>query len=137
MIRRIVDDQKDLARGESSDKALDKTPESFTVEDIGELVREIRPVEADRSKNVRSLPLTISIDARLHTDACPRAMESTVEPKTGFVFEHYYSTTGGGFFFISGNFVRSQYSWASASALASRLRGRCTENPNLCNRRGM
>ncbi len=56
MVRRIVDDQKDLALGESSDKALEKTPECFTVEDIGELVRETRPVEADRSKNVRCLP---------------------------------------------------------------------------------
>jgi hypothetical protein len=98
----------------------------------------VRPaLDRDGAVHVRHLALAERIDARLHADARPRDVERAVEPEARLVLEHHDAAAGPRFFLIAGRRARSQYSCASASARASRLRRRCTENPSWCSRRGM
>ena len=134
---RVVDDQEDFAPLVFRDEPLEEGPEGFAIEDVGEPVGEVRLVKSNRRIQVGGLPLAIGVDPGLTPNACPRSVKRAIEPKAGFVLEEDYSTAGCSFFFIRGNFVRSQYACRSWSARASRFRGRCTENPSLCSSTGM
>lgn len=128
--RSVVDDEEDLAALVLRDQVFEKPPERFTIEDVREPVGELRIFEADGREEVSSLPHPIGVDSGLAPDTRPRLMQRAVEPKTRFVFEEDYSSARGCLFFIAGSRLRSQYSCFSASARASRLRGRCTEKPS-------
>lgn len=133
----IVDNQEDLAPGIFPNQSLEKRQERGGVEDFGELERELRSAQTDRRKQVGGLARAKGIDSWLATDARPGSMQRAVEPEAGFVFEQDYASAGSRFFLIAGNVCFSHSAWRSASALAKRLRGRCTENPSLWSRRGI
>ena len=134
--RSVVDDEEDLAALVLRDQVFEKCPEGFAVEDVRESVGELRIFEADGRVQMSSLPHAIGVDSGLASDTRPRLMQRAVEPEARFVFEEDYSSARGCFFFIAGSRLRSQYSCFSASARASRLRGRCTEKPSWWRRRG-
>jgi hypothetical protein len=125
----VVDDQEDLPSRVTAHEVQQEVVERGAVEDVRELVGEFGSIEAERTKDVRGLSQTVGINTRLDADARPRSMERAVEPETGLVLEEDYPSTGEGFFLMAGNRSRIQTAWASASARASRLRGRCTEKP--------
>jgi hypothetical protein len=90
---------------------------------------EPRVVQRDGGVNMGGLALAVRVYARLDSDPTP-LVEGTVEPEAGLVLEEDGAATGGGFFLIAGNVVRSHAACRSRSARARRLRGRCTENPS-------
>src|SRR5690242_3420429 len=132
----VVDDQEDLATT-TVDELLEEVEERAAVEDRRELVVEARPCfDGDGAEHVTRLSLAVRVDARLLSDGRPRPVQTAVEPEARFVFERYDAATRSGFFLIFGNVSRSQIACAFKSALASRLRGRCTEKPSWCSSRG-
>lgn len=134
---RIVDDEEDLAPAILGYQSLQERPEGPAVEHVGKPVSEVGVRESNGREQVGGLPHPIRVNARLAADARPRSVQRAIEPEAGFVLKQNYPAARSGFFLICGNVVRSQYSWRSRSARASRLRGRCTENPSLCSSRGM
>lgn len=132
----VVDDQEELPRAVLRDELLQVDEEGLTVEDLGEPEGEIGFVERDRSIDVRRFSQSEGVDARLKTDSRPGLMEGAIEPKARFVLEGYEAAAARGFFLIAGSRSRSQMACFSASARASRFRGRCTENPILFRSRG-
>ena len=137
MARRVVDDQEDLAPVVLRDQTLEEYPERLAIEYVGKPVRKLRLMEFYCGEQMRRFTLTIGVDAGLAAHSSPRPMKRAVEPEAGFVLEQDYATACRGLFLIRGNAVRSQYPCRFKSARASRLRGRCTENPSLCSKRGM
>lgn len=136
MARAVIDDQEDLAPT-TMDKLLEEEQERVAVEDRRELIREARPsFDRDRAEHVPRLAFAVCVDAGLFSDRRPSPVQTAIEPKARFVLERYDAATRIGFFFIFGNVSRSQIACAFKSALASRLRGRCTEKPSWCSRRG-
>jgi transposase len=135
--RAVVHDEEDFTAG-MPHKVLEKGQERLRVEDRREQIVKRRPrFQRDCTEYVSRLPHAKGIDPGLDADARPRLMERAVEPETYFVLEHEDSSARGCFFLMAGNLLRNQWACASASARANRLRGRCTENPRLCSRRGM
>lgn len=132
----IVNNEEDFAPSVHCPEALEEGPERLPVEHIGKPVRKARIVETDRREQVCCFALTIRVDSGLAADPCPRSVKCAIEPEARFVFEQDYATAGCGFFLIRGKVVCSQCAWRSWSARASRFRGRCTENPSLCSKRG-
>lgn len=133
----VVDDQENLATAVLRDEVLEEAQERLTVEDLGELEGKARVGEAHGSVDVGSLSLAEGVDAWLVPDARPGSVEGSVEPETGLVLEENHPTASRRFFLIAGNRSSSQTRCFSRSARASRFRGRWTENPSLCSRRGM
>ena len=133
----VVDDQEDLPPRVFGDESLEEAKERLSIEDVGELVAKSSVLQPYCSEEVSGLSLTIGVDARLASDARPSSMKRSVEPEAGFVPEEDNTSTCGGFFLIAGNFSFNQMACFSASARANRFRGRCTENPSRCSRRGM
>jgi hypothetical protein len=109
----VVDDEEDLAASVLGCQSLQERPESLSIEDIGKPIGEARLDEANRGKQVGSLPLTICVDPWLTAEARPRSVQRAVEPEAGLVLEKDYPATGGRLFFIPGNVVRSQYACRS------------------------
>ena len=130
MTRRVVDDQEDLATIVAQHELAQELQERLPVEDIGEAERELGVVEGDGPVHVGGLAQPVGVDAGLNADPRPRAMQATVLPEAGFVFEDYDAATASGLFFSAGSVVLSQRACASWSARANRLRGRCTEKPS-------
>ena len=65
------------------------------VEDGGEQVAETRPfLDRDSPEDMRGLAHAEGVNVRLNADACPSAMQATVEPEARFVAEHHESATG-------------------------------------------
>jgi hypothetical protein len=110
--------------------------ERVAVEDVGELIRESRFVEADRAEDMSSLAGSEGVDARLVSDPRPGRVQSAVEPEAYFVAEEDDSPALGRFFLIAGKRFLIQTSCFSLSARANRFRGRCTENPSLLSTQG-
>lgn len=119
------------------DQSFEKGQKATGIKDLGELEGELRRAQADGREQVGRLTRAKRINPRLLTYARPGSMQRAVEPEAGFVFEQNDAAAGRGFFFIAGKVALNHLAWRSASAFASRLRGRCTENPSLCSKRGM
>ena len=137
MIGGVIHQQKYPAPVILGEQSFEKGQKAAGIEDLGEVEGELRRAQADGREQVCRLTRAKRIDSRLPTDARPGSMQGAVKPEAGFVFEHNDAAAGRGFFFIAGKVSFSQVAWRSASAFASRLRGRCTENPSLCSKRGM
>jgi hypothetical protein len=133
----IVDNQEDLLTVVLCNQPFEERPERLSVEDIGKPKRKAGFVKRDGAKQMCCFSLSVRVNAWLTSNPCPRLVQRTVEPETGLVFEKDYTTASRSLFFILGSLVRNQYSCNSASARARRFRGRCTEKPSLCNKRGM
>src|SRR5919204_617747 len=133
----VVDDEEDLPRGVLRDELLQELVEGLAVEHCRKAVGELGVVERHRAEDVRGLAKAIGVNPRLVADARPRLVQCAIEPEAGLVLENHDAAAGAGFFLMAGSFLRSQRAWASASARASRLRGRCTEKPIQPSRRGM
>lgn len=134
--RPIVDDQEQLPWRIFGDELLEELVECVAVKDRREAVGEIGILERDGSEDVGRLPQSICVDTWLVAYPGPGLVESSIEPETRLVLEEDDSAACGGLFFRAGNRSRSQTACASASARASRFRGRCTENPIWFSRRG-
>lgn len=67
--RPIVDNEEHLSRRILRDQVLQELQKGLPVENLCELKREARLVEADRSENVCGLALSEGIDAWLKSDA--------------------------------------------------------------------
>ena len=132
----VVGDEEDLAGGVAADEKLEEVQVGLGVEDRCELVCETGLVDAHGTIKVGGLAHPKGIDTRLLAYRGPGAVERAIEPEAGFVFEEDLSAATSGFFLIAGNSLWSQYSCFSRSARASRLRGRCTENPKRCRTQG-
>lgn len=137
MARSIVNDEKDFATLVFRNEALEKPPEGLAIEHVGKPVGEVGVVKRNCAKKMRSFPRAVGVDPRLTAHSRPGSMKSTVEPEAGLILEQDYAAAGSSFFLIRGSVTRSQYSCRLWSARASRLRGRCTENPSLCKSGGM
>jgi len=128
--RPVVDHEEQFSSSIAPDEQLQEEVERVTVEDRSELIREPRIVQCDRTEDVRRLAEPECVHSRLHANATPRLMERSVEPEACFVFEEDHTSAGAGFFLRAGNSFRSHAACFARSARASRLRGRCTENPS-------
>jgi hypothetical protein len=126
----VVDDEEDFSSSVTTHEQLEKLVERVAVEDRSELIREARVVQTHRAEHVSGLSCAVGVYARLDANTTPRLVERAVEPEAGFVLEDNGTSTGGGFFLMAGNVVRSHAACRSRSARASRLRGRCTEKPS-------
>jgi hypothetical protein len=112
----VVDDEEHLATRAPAHQLLGEDEEHLAVEDLGELVDEVRPaLDREGAVHVRRLPLAERVDARLDADARPGDVERAVEPEARLVLEHHDAAAGPRFFLIAGRRTRSQYSCASAS----------------------
>lgn len=133
----VVDDQEDLATPPPY-QLLQEEQERAAVKDRCELILEARPgLDRDSTEDVARFAVAVGIYTRLLSNRRPRPVQASVEPEARLVLERYDASAGCGFFLIFGNVSRSQTACAFRSALASRLRGRCTENPSWCSNRGM
>ena len=65
----VVDDEEHLAWRILRDQVLQELQKRLPIEDVGELMREARIVETDRSEDMRGLSLSEGIDAWLASDA--------------------------------------------------------------------
>ena len=104
--------------------------EGAAVEDLGKAEDALGLIEGNRPEDVRRLAQAEGVYPWLNADQRPGPMQGAVLPEAGLVFEDNYPSAARRFFLIAGSRTRSQYSWASASARARRLRGRCTEKPS-------
>ena len=126
----VIEDNEDLATAIATHEQLQKDMERVSVEDRRELIGESSVIERDCAVNMSRLSEAECVHSRLNADAAPRLMERTVEPEARLVFEDDYASTGARFFLIAGNVFFSHIACFARSARASRLRGRCTENPS-------
>ena len=133
----IVNDEKDLALDVLHYEPAEKRPERFAVEDGRKPVGECCILKSDHTEKMRRLALSIGIDPRLAADGSPGSMQGSIQPEARLVFEQDYAATRGSFFLIAGRRFCNQYFCSVRSARARRLRGRWTENPRRCSRRGM
>ena len=133
----VVDDEEDLATSVLRDEASQERPEGLAVEHVGKPVGEIGIMEPNRRKEMRGLSQSECVDPWLAAHPRPGSVECAIQPEAGFVLEEDYAVASCGFFLIRGKVVRIQRSCRWRSARASRLRGRCTENPSLCSSGGM
>src|SRR5262249_44912183 len=129
----VVDDQEHLAATAAHD-LLEEVEEGAAVEHGGELVQEPRSrLQRHHAEDVGGLAHPERIYARLLTHPSPGLVERAIEPEARLVAEGDNTAALSGFFLIAGKVLRSQVAWRARSARASRLRGRCTENPRWCN----
>jgi hypothetical protein len=133
----VIDDEKDLATKVSTDELLQEQQEGLAVEDRREHVCQSRLVERHRAVDVRGLAQAVRVDAGLHADSRPGAVEAAVLPEARLVLENYDAAAPRRFFLIAGSRSRTHTACASASARARRFRGRCNENPSWANSLGM
>lgn len=135
--RTVVDDQEELRAGVLGDQLLQVDQERLAVEDVGKPVGEVRDLlERHGPVDVSRFAKPEGVDPGLNADARPGLVERPVEPEARLVLERYEASARRGFFLIAGSWTLSQMACRSASARASRLRGRWTENPILFRRRG-
>ena len=126
----VVDDHEHLPRSVFAHDPFQILIEGATVENVRKPVGETGVARGYRAIEVSGLSLPKGIDTWLVPNAGPSLVEGSVEPEACLVLEEDNTSTRSGFFLMAGNRWRSHRACASASARASRLRGRWTENPN-------
>ncbi len=139
----VVDDEKEFRRLANGgvvcgDERNKEGVERLAIEHVGELVVKTRSLgDFHSTVHMGRVALAVGVHHWLLADWRPGAVKRAVLPEADFVFEQDYPSALLGFFLISGRRSSAQARWASASARASRLRGRWMENRILARSRGM
>ena len=126
----VVDDQEDLLWRIFGNPLPQEGVERLSIEDVGELGDELGLVEEHCTIHMGSFPRSAGVHPRLLAYPSQCLVQRAIKPEACLVLEQDYYSAGSSFYLIAGSFSRTHISWASASALAKHLRGRCTENPN-------
>src|ERR1700683_2061136 len=119
----VVDDQEDFPTAAAAHQLFEEMEEGGAVEDLRELIEEARTaLDGDGAVHMRRLAHAERVDPGLDADPRPRHVPRPTEPEARFVLEHHDAAARPGFFLMAGRRTRIQYSCASASARARRLR---------------